>query len=112
MVFLQDSAYFRSKFPDHSLFAHSLFSIPEYGVFAANVLANLDEGETDQNVLIRQALPHLGQQQVDLNAMLTSLVNARFERIDNSVDQLGNSLHDFLSGKVSQRRKKKPIFFF
>ena len=60
VVFFQDSAIFRSKFSDHLLFVHSLFSMPEYGVLAANVLANLDEGETDQNILIHQALPHLG----------------------------------------------------
>ena len=52
---------------------------------------------------IRQALLHLGQQQVDFNATLTSLINARFERINSSVGQLKNLLHGFLSDNVSKR---------
>ena len=52
VVFLQDSAIFYSKFPSHLLFCHALFSIPAYRVFAAEVLANLDGKETDQNIFI------------------------------------------------------------
>lgn len=46
IVFLQDFIIFQSNFPDHPLFSHTLFLIPAYGVFAPEVLANLDE-ETD-----------------------------------------------------------------
>ena len=78
VVFLQDSVLLRQKYPQHPLWNHRLFSLPEYDVFAADVLAHLDEKEMDQNSLIRTALPQLGQQVVDLHVGLTSLMNAGF----------------------------------
>lgn len=63
------------------------------------------------SILIHQALPHLGRQQVNLNPALTSLVDAGLERIKNSVGQLENSLDDFLSGNVGEKRREKSINF-
>lgn len=64
--------------------------MPAYGVFATNVLANLDERKTDQNILIRQAMPHLGQTVVDLNTEMRAgfkqtyeMVNSRMDRVEN-----------------------------
>ena len=98
---------FSSKFPGYPLFANPLFLMPEYGVFAADVLSNLDEKETDHNILIRQALPHLGQSMVDLNAEQAAGFRITWEVID----QLRNQLNDFLSGKVSEKQMKREFDF-
>ena len=78
-----------------------MFSLPEYDVFAADVLAHLDEKEMDQNSLIRTALPHLGQQVVDLHVGLTSLMNAGFLKQRELFSLMEGKLDDFLTGKVT-----------
>lgn len=69
-----------------------------YGLFAAAVLANLDEKETDQNILIRQAM--LGQTVVDLNAEVRAGFRQIQEIIDSWISRVENRLEDFLDGKV------------
>ena len=106
IVFLQDSAIFRSRFPSHPLFTHILFSMPEYEIFAADVLANLDERETDQNILVRQALPHLGQQIVDTNTTMAAGFQKTcdlFNQLKEEFGEFRNELNDFTSGKVSEK---------
>ena len=60
IIFLQDSVFLHQKYPRHPLFDHRLFFLPKYGVFAEEALANSIDKITDQNTLIRTALPHLG----------------------------------------------------
>ena len=40
IIFLQNSVFLRQKYPRHPLFDHPLYFLPEYGVFAEEVLAN------------------------------------------------------------------------
>ena len=101
IVFLQDSVFLRQKYPRHPLFDHSLFNMPEYGVFAEAVLANSVEKATDQNTLIRTALPHLGQQVVDLHVGLSGLLNAGFQKQETRFNLMEGKLDDFLTGKVT-----------
>lgn len=103
VVFLQDSAIFRSRFPDHPLFRHPRFLMPAYGAFAANVLANLDEKETDQNILIWQAMPHLGQTVVDLNGEMRAGFRQTHKMFNSRMDRVENRLADFLDGKVCKK---------
>ena len=68
----------RQKYPRHLLFDHPLFFLPEYGVFAKEVLANSVDKNTDQNNLICTALPHLGQQVVDFYVGLGGILKTGF----------------------------------
>ena len=101
IVFLQDSVLLRQKYPQHPLWNHRLFSLPAYDVFAKDVLAHLDHEEMDQNSLIRTALPHLGQQVVDLHTGLTNLMTAGFLKQKELFRQVEDKLDDFLTGKVT-----------
>ena len=65
--------------------------MPAYRVFAADVLANLDEKETDQNILIQPALPHLGQTVVDLKAEMRAGFKQTKEKIDSRISRMGRS---------------------
>ena len=84
--------------------------MPAYGVFAANVLANLDEKKTDQNIFIRQAMPHLGQTVVDLNAEMRVGFKQTQKLVDSRLDWVENCLDDFLNGNVSKINKTVSIF--
>ena len=44
----------------------------------------MDERVTDQNTLVRTALPHLGQHMADMDARLGSKVDAGFDRQDRA----------------------------
>lgn len=56
-VFLQDSALLRKEFPEHPLWKHALFALPEYKAFTLAVVKTNDEREKPLNVQLRNVLP-------------------------------------------------------
>lgn len=55
-----------------------MFFLPEYKVFAEEVSANLMDKNTNKNILIYIALPHLRQQVGNLYIELASILKAGF----------------------------------
>ncbi len=101
IVFLQDSVLLCQKYPKHPHWNHRLFSLPSYDLFAKDVLAHSHHEEIDQNSLIYTALPHLGQQVVDLHTCLTNLMTASFLKQKELFRQVGDKPDDFLTGKIT-----------
>ena len=89
------------KYPRHPLFDHPLFYLPEYGVFAKEVLANSVDKNTNQNILICTTLLHLGQQVVDLHVGLAGILKAGFQKQEDRFNLMKGKLDDFLTGKVT-----------
>ena len=111
IVLLQDAAIFYSRFPTHPLFQHDLFKMPAFEVFSAEVLAQLDETETDQNILIRQAMPLVSQSIVDLEGRLDAKMKKIIREIVREIvitrQEVGKVRDDI--GKSSLNEKVSSI---
>ena len=101
VVFLQDSVILRNRYPTHSLWHHKVFKHPLYLTFAANVIARLDDKDRDMNSQIQLAIPLLGQQVLNLDASLSSLIAGGFNQQREQAEKLEGKLDDFLDGKIT-----------
>ena len=71
--------------------------------FSEEVSARLDERETDQDMLIHQAMPLVGQHMADMEKVMAAEVRKVFRevlKVKGDVLQVGNNVGDFLDRKV------------
>lgn len=74
--------------------------MPEYEVFAKEIIANSINKNIDQNILICTALSYLNQQVVDHYIKLTSILKAGFQKQKNRFNLIKSKLDHFSRGKV------------
>ena len=101
IVFLQDSVLHRAQYPEHSLWHLDVFQHPLYTSFATDVIASLKDKDRDMDSQIRTAIPILGQQVLNLNASLASMLTEGFKNQHQQAAKMEGKLDDFLEGKIA-----------
>lgn len=117
VIFLQDAVSLRELYPAHPLWEHALFSHPAWRQFAELVkLAELEQKEDPQELMIRRAHPAIAQQLglVKLSMVTKVEQEAYHSTVLSAIRDIKQSLEDRLEPLVlmapASRRKDVAAF--